>query len=192
MKRKIVVSLLAVVVAISNASLHAACRQQRVRNVQHHHAAETKFAVPFAVPVAVPVAVVSPYFYGYSQYEDRGARDVGREAANQKSSPLDPHSSSLTQRQYEDRGARDVGRAEANLKSSSLDPRSSSLLARHCVTCHGGPSPQGQLSLERVEKLSLAERLAAIREVLSRRMPKGGRLSDEQLHGIVEELSSYE
>jgi hypothetical protein len=160
MKRKIVVSLLAVVVPISNASLPAACRQQRVRNVQHHHAAETKFAVPFAVPVAVPVAVVSPYFYGYSQYEDRGARDVGREAANQKSSPL--------------------------------DPRSSSLLARHCVTCHGGPSPQGQLSLERVEKLSLAERLAAIREVLSRRMPKGGRLSDEQLHGIVEELSSYE
>jgi mono/diheme cytochrome c family protein len=153
MKRKIVVSLLAVVVAISNASLHAACRQQRVRNVQHHHAAETKFAVPFAVPVAVPVAVVSPYFYGYSQYEDRGARDVGRE--------------------------------EANLKSSSL-------LARHCVTCHGGASPQGQLSLERVEKLSLAERLAAIRAVLSRRMPKGGRLSDEQLYGIVEELSSYE
>jgi mono/diheme cytochrome c family protein len=68
----------------------------------------------------------------------------------------------------------------------------SSLVATHCATCHSGASPAGQLSLERVERLSLADRLAAIRAVLGRRMPKGAKLDDDQLRGVVQELADYE
>lgn len=69
---------------------------------------------------------------------------------------------------------------------------SSSLVATNCATCHGGASPDGQLSLERVDRLPVADRLAAIRAVLSRRMPKGAKLDDDQLRGVVEELAGYE
>jgi hypothetical protein len=128
----------------------------------HHHAAAAKVAVPFAVPVAVPVAVASPYFYSYSQFATEG------------------------------RGARIEGREYESAALSSHVPRSSSLVATHCATCHGGASPAAQLSLERVDRLSLADRLAAIRAVLSRRMPKGAKLDDDQLRVVVEELADYE
>jgi mono/diheme cytochrome c family protein len=155
MKRILLVLLVAIGVITSTPSLFAACHVVRVRNVQHHHAAAAKVAVPFAVPVAVPVAIASPYAYSYSQF------------------------------------AGDARQPTAVLTSSHA-PRSSSLVSTHCATCHGGASPASQLSLERVDRLSLADRLAAIRAVLTRRMPKGAKLDDDQLRGVVEELSNYE
>lgn len=155
MKRRLLVSLVIAGLITPAASLPAACRVHRVRNVQHRHV-ETKIVVPFAVPVAVPVAVVSPYLYGYSQFASEG------------------------------RAASTDSRSHAPVRERD------SLVTQHCATCHSGEAPAGSLSLDRVEKLSLADRLAAIRAVLSRRMPKGGKLDDNQLRDIVEELSNYE
>jgi hypothetical protein len=81
----------------------------------------------------------------------------------------------------------------ANIEERPRDlAGSSSLVATHCASCHSGASPAGQLSLERADRLSLADRLAAIRAVLSRRMPKGAKLDDEQLRGTIDELATYE
>ncbi|MCC7085948.1 MAG: hypothetical protein IT427_13175 [Pirellulales bacterium] len=160
MKRKLIVSLVAVVSIVSNSTVRAACHGVRVRHVQHHHATTTKVVVPFAVPVAVPVAVASPYFYGYSQFA------------------VDPSTAVIDPRAH-----------DAAVSSAS---RAQSPIAQHCATCHSSVSPAGELSLQHVEKLSLADRLAAIRAVLSRRMPKGAKLDDDQLRGVVEELANYD
>jgi len=66
------------------------------------------------------------------------------------------------------------------------------LVARICLDCHAGAAPKGGLSLERLSRVPLAERLAAIRRVLSEdpaaRMPPAGRLSAQERLGLLREL----
>lgn len=178
MKRLMMVLAVFGVVGLAS-SLSAACRVQRVRVVRQH-VAEAKVVVPFAVPVGVPVAVVSPYLYGYSAF----------------ATPADTASDPYADRS---RTATSASPAEAGLGRSHRDPLPEggrelvhSNVSTHCAACHGGATPEGQVTLERVDGLPLRDRLRAIRAVLSRRMPKGAALTDEQLRGVVEELAGYE
>ncbi len=127
-------------------------------------------AAPFAVPVAVPVAPFAPYWYGLADFGPVAAYPA-------RSTPRPPRATPSV--------------SEDSAPPNSADPPRGGWLARKCGQCHGEESPQHDLSLVDPGGLSSATRLAAIREVLSQRMPPPthSRLSEEEIRAVVLELS---
>jgi hypothetical protein len=131
---------------------------------------EIKIIVPFAVPVGVPVAPFAPYFYSYQQFQQPTVAVAG--VAGEHDCP----NGSRAQR-----GSADPSRSE---------PPVASLLAQRCATCHGGPNPKADLSLEHPDQLSAATRLAAIRAIATGRMLKNKPLTADDSRALIEELSN--
>jgi mono/diheme cytochrome c family protein len=159
----------------------AACRTKTVAKSSD----EIEVVVPFAVPVGVPVAPFAPYFYSYQQtlaapqtgyYQGRiGAS--GPMTPDDKTPPPDvtppiPQSPS------------------SYPQASSVPPPPSSHVAMHCAACHGGQTPKAGLSLEHPETLNITDRLNAVHAVVTGRMPKGSRLSAEELQAVLAELAT--
>jgi mono/diheme cytochrome c family protein len=151
--------------AVHTKTSPAACHPNNVAQGKQ----EIKLIVPFAVPLGVPVAPLAPYFY--SSQAAQGARDEERGARI---------------RAEENRS--NINKAADSILPSIPAPRAS-LLATHCAACHGGPSPKANLSFALVDKLSIDNRLNAIRAVVSGRMPLGEKLSPDEVHALVKELS---
>jgi hypothetical protein len=140
-------------------------------------------AVPLAVSVGVPVAQVTPYYYSYSAYAASGA-----------AVPLDLDA--LATKVVEKlRAAGPIPQPSPPPVNPAPTPaptqRSalSTLIEQRCATCHSGPEPKSNFSLENPLALDCPSRLKAIRAVLSEKMPKGGpRLTAEEAGQILEEL----
>jgi mono/diheme cytochrome c family protein len=121
---------------------------------------EVKVVVPFAVPVGVPVATFSPYFYSYQQFQLKPPAPMPAPPA----APIPPASTNPT-------------------------AAAASLVSSRCAGCHGGATPKAELSLEQVDRLTAAQRVKAIHEVITGNMPKGGKLSNDEIRAVVNELA---
>jgi mono/diheme cytochrome c family protein len=122
---------------------------------------EVKVVVPFAVPVGVPVATLAPYFYSYQQFQLKTPEPMPAPAAT----PTPPASSNPT-------------------------AAAASVVLSRCASCHGGSAPKSELSLEHVDRLTAAQRVKAIHEVITGNMPKGGRLSGDEMRAVINELAA--
>jgi mono/diheme cytochrome c family protein len=122
---------------------------------------EIKVAIPFAVPVGVPVATFAPYFYSYQQFQAKPPKPM----PNSPTTPTPPPSSNPT-------------------------AAATSLVSSRCASCHGGATPKAELSLEHVNRLTAAQRVKAIHEVVVGNMPKGGKLSGDEMRAVVSELAA--
>ena len=120
-----------------------------------------KVAIPFAVPVGVPVATFAPYFYSYQQFQLKTPEPMPDSPAT----PTPPASSNPT-------------------------AAATSLVSSRCASCHGGATPKAELSLEHVDRLTAAQRVKAIHEVVTGNMPKGGKLSGDEMRAVVNELAA--
>jgi hypothetical protein len=121
---------------------------------------EVKVVVPFAVPVGVPVATFAPYFYSYQQFQLKTSEPINSQPPSPTLSP-----------------------------SSVPTAESAPLVSNHCATCHGGLTPKAELSLEHLERLTSAQRVKAIHEVVVGNMPKGGRLTSDEMRSVISELA---
>src|SRR5262249_54459669 len=131
----------------------------------------------FAVPVGVPVAPFAPYFYSAQQFQPAahisviGGQELPSQPTVSATRPLLPPSTL------------------SDAATSNFRTQLDSPIAAHCASCHGGPAPKGGFSLERVDQLQASDRLKAIRAVVSGRMPKGGKLSNDEVRTILDELT---
>jgi hypothetical protein len=161
-------ALLATQVAGSAA---ADCRTGRAARPQRSES--SLVIVPFAVPVAVPVAVLSQpaVLYAYSRHVPAEAHDA------QPSATADDGSVPDDTAHHEERAR-----------------RPDSIVARSCLACHAGESPQGGMDLTDLHALQPAQRLGAIARVVSDdervRMPRGAKLSPAQIGALIQELSA--
>ena len=122
---------------------------------------EVKVVVSFAVPVGVPVATFAPYFYSYHQFQSKTPEPMPDSPAAQMPSA-----------------------------SSTPTAAAASLVSSRCASCHGGATPKAELSLEHVDRLTAAQRVKAIHEVVTGNMPKGGKLSNDEIRAVVNELAA--
>ncbi len=122
---------------------------------------EVKVVVPFAVPVGVPVAAFAPYFYSYQQFQLKTPEPMPDSPA----APTPPASSNLT-------------------------TAAASLVSSRCASCHGGATPKAEFSLEHADRLTAAQRVKAIHEVITGNMPKGSKLSGDEMRAVVNELAA--
>jgi mono/diheme cytochrome c family protein len=122
---------------------------------------EVKVVVPFAVPVGVPVATFAPYFYSYQQFQMKTPESTPALPAT----PTPP-------------------------ASSNLAAAAASVVFSRCASCHGGATPKAELSLEHVDRLTAAQRVKAIHEVVVGNMPRGGKLSGDEMRAVVNELAA--
>jgi mono/diheme cytochrome c family protein len=144
-------------------------------------------AVPVAVSVGVPVAQAAPYYYTYSAYSTPSATaGVDLDALAIKIvEKLRAVAPPAQRGQQPAPPPVPVTHGPATIQQIGR----SAWVAERCATCHSGPAPKGQLSLENLPALDSVTRLKAIRAVLSEKMPKGGpRLTPEQAGQILEEL----
>lgn len=131
----------------------------------NHHAVNV--VTPFAVPVAVPVAPYSATYY---------------------SNQTQPYTKPLESE--EDRILRKLARfmleeqGSGTVKALAEKP---TLFASKCATCHNKNKVDGFRDLN---ALTSDQKLEAIEAVVTERMPKGGKLSPEEVGQLMLELSS--
>jgi len=161
--------LLAALLTTTPLAAHAACTPTRsvsedripTRSVSEANHREPRILVPFALPIGLPVAPFAPYFYSAAQFQPVQVSNLPPSAAGSASaaSVLNP------------------------------EPRTLNPLAAHCSSCHAGPSPKAGLALDHPDALPFTDRLRAIRAVASGQMPKGPKLTDDEIRALIQELT---
>jgi hypothetical protein len=190
-------SLLPALLLASPLPARAACTP--ARSVSEANSQEPKILVSFAVPIGLPVATFAPYFYSASQFqpapltlpsgEGRGEGAVSARSRNAEPTAATPHSEWSLPAAAGTPHSADSRPPIPNSASLNPEPRTLSPLSAHCTSCHSGPSPKANLSLDHPETLSLTDRLRAIRAVASGQMPKGTHITDNELRALVDELA---
>ena len=160
--------LAALLLALTPLPARAACTP--TRSVSQANNEELKILVPFAVPIGLPIATFAPYFYSAAQFQPVRVSNPPPSAAGSA-------------------GATGATGSASALPSLDPEPRTLNPLAAHCSSCHSGPSPKAGLALDHPDSLSLTDRLRAIRAVASGQMPKGTKLTDNEIRALIQELS---
>ena len=146
--------------------------------------------VPFAVPVAVPVATIAVpgVFYRYQ------AAEFVAEAA-EDAEPLDrvalPSDGGEVRNGKEEVAESSVGRLP---EREAIDAEAERIMRQRCATCHRDGNASGGWSLDGVDvrKLDRRRRLEIVRRLTTndeqQRMPRSGRVSDEEIRVLLEAL----
>lgn len=135
--------------------------------VKAAHHQQVKVVTPFAVPVAVPVAPYSATYYS----------NQAKPYTNPPESEEDRILRKLARFMLEEQGGTGV-------KALAEKP---TLFASKCASCHTKQKVEGFTDLK---LLSSDQKLEAIEAVVTERMPKGGKLSPEEVGQLMLELSS--
>jgi len=194
--------LLATLLLASPVSANAACTPTRSATEANNQ--EPKILVPFALPIGLPVAPFAPYFYSAAQFQPVGqVFNLPAQASGVRSQelkvparePLTPDSQLLTPTSspahlLTGSPAHSSDSRPPTPETSSLPTVPQPLTTALCSSCHSGPAPKANLSLDHPDTLSLTDRLRAIRAIASGQMPKGSKLTDNELRALIQELSS--
>lgn len=157
-----------VFVAILFLSLSSVASADHCRVRQNAVVVQDFAAVQFAVPIGVPVAQVTPAFYSYN-----ATAQTYRPQVQAQSDDAKLFEEFLTWKKAREVSVRATGVETAVFKA--------------CSKCHAGPSPKVGFGI--LGDLTDADRIKAIGEVITGRMPKGGKLSPEEVGKVLGELS---
>lgn len=156
---------IAILLALASTAYAGDCR------IQRNAAVVADFAVvPYAVPIGIPVAQVTPAFYSF-----QGAAQAYRQPA-----PAQP----AADPEWAEFQAWKANRARAQAATVSA-------LQQNCVKCHseGG---KGFAAFELPANPTAEQRIHMSQEVLAGRMPKGRKLSADDVGRVLGELLQVE